>query len=172
MATHDGCGCCKTGFVSVNWWLAAGCVRDSGKVPKNGTGSQRTRTEGVQGFSLDCIGRGVRRKCTNCAVAASLLAAHVRAKVGSQSCLWMMYSVPITRAGDGQSTTAQVAPGSDEGPYAVVLLLAPASRSCSRVGRGAKDEVHAARPSDLKDQAGDAGEHSIRGDSDEGGHNT
>lgn len=84
--------------------------------------------------------------------------------------LWIR--APVTRAGDGQSTTAQVAPGSDEGPYAVVLLLAPASRSCSRVGRGAKDEVHAARPSDLKDQAGDAGEHSIRGDSDVGGHNT
>jgi hypothetical protein len=38
------------------------------------------------------------------------------------------------------------APGSAEGPVPKLLvLLAPASRSCSEVRRGAKDEVHPAR---------------------------
>jgi hypothetical protein len=38
---------------------------------------------------------------------------------------------------DGESK----APGSPGGPYAVVLLLAPASRSCSEVDSGANDEL-------------------------------
>jgi hypothetical protein len=49
-------------------------------------------------------------------------------------------------AGAGRRRLDAEAPGPPRDPHAIVLLLAPASRSCSAVGPGTKDELHAARP--------------------------
>jgi hypothetical protein len=50
---------------------------------------------------------------------------------------WTVYRRSSTLA----TTTSPEVPGSLEGPYAIVLLLAPASRSCSEVDPGANDEL-------------------------------
>jgi hypothetical protein len=69
----------------------------------------------------------------------------VRANVGKRAVVDGF--IEVNRAGERPETTSPSAPGSAEGPHAIVLL-APASRSCSKVRQGAKAEVHAARPTD------------------------
>jgi hypothetical protein len=99
-----------------------------------------------QDSSCGRIGLRMRRGSTIRAAAALARAVHVRAKVGKRAGVdGLSRSLAL---GERAETTSPRATGSAEGPHAIVVLLAPASRSCSKVRHSANTEVRAARPTD------------------------